>query len=115
MQALKFTNFSTESFSCKYDGMVYTFNSGETMFLEDFKAHHFAKHLIDRELTRLSIDTNNQVARGEMETKCFTSNEFVTPEEAININEVVKETKKGSKKAKVVEEFADLETEDEDK
>jgi len=106
MEAKKFTNFSNESFSWKFGGVEYTFGVGQTMFLEDYKADHFAKHLIDRELNKAGLLTNNQSAREEMLAKCFPSDEVVSTLEALNIEETKKVSKK---KAKVVEEeFADL-------
>jgi hypothetical protein len=106
MQAQQFTNFSNEDFTWNYNGMAYTFKSGQTMFLEDYKAEHFAKHLIDRELNKMGIATNMEAKRKELLVKCFPTDEVVTPLEALNIEETKKVTKK---KAKVVEvEFEDL-------
>lgn len=76
------------------------------MYLEDYKAQHFAKHLIDRELNTKGVATNNLTARAELEKLCLPTSESVTPLEALNIEE----TKKSKKVKKVVkeEEFADL-------
>lgn len=104
MQAIQFTNFSTEDFTWKFDGIAYTFKAGQTMFLEDFKANHFAKHLIDRELDKKGYSTGDVKRRTEMQTLCFTSEEVKTPLEAMQINETAK-VKKGKKEEK---EFADL-------
>ena len=107
MQALRFKNFTNEDFTWKFDGMPYTFKAGQEMFLEDFKAYHFAKHLVDREMNRLGMETNNQTQRAELGAQCFPSDETVTPMEALNLNEEEKVSGKKSKKKKV-EEFADL-------
>lgn len=105
MQAKQFTNFSTNDFSWKFDGVEYAFPAGATMFLEDYKADHFAKHLIDREMTIRGVVTDNKTVRNELLAKCFVVPEVVTPAEAFNI-----EAKKTvAKKKKVVEEeFIDL-------
>lgn len=108
MEARQFRNFTSEDFTWKFGGMAYTFKAGQTMFLEDYKADHFAKHLVDRELNKLNIPTNMEAKRIELTAKCFPSDEVVTPIEALNIEEGKKVV---SKKAKKVEaEFEDLET-----
>lgn len=107
--ARQFKNFSDTDFTWKFDGIEYTFPAGSVMFLEDFKAEHFAKHLIDRELTKAGSHTDNKTARAELFAKCFPSAEVVTPVEALNIEETKKAvSKKKGKKVVVEEEFADL-------
>jgi hypothetical protein len=104
MEAKSFKNWTVEDFTWKFDGIPYTFKAGQEMFLEDFKAEHFAKHLTDRELTKGGFHTNNEEKRHELTAKCFPTSEIVTPVEALNINE----TKKVKKAKKVEEEFEDL-------
>ena len=70
-QAIKFLNITDQDFTWSFDSIPYTFKAGETIYLEDFKAKHFAKHLVDRELNRLNIPTNNMTKRAELEGKCF--------------------------------------------
>ena len=48
--AKRFTNFSDEDFSWKWNGVNYNFPAGETIMLQEYLVEHFAKHLIDREL-----------------------------------------------------------------
>lgn len=106
MQAIKFKNFSNEDFTHAYDSVPYTFKAGSEMFLEDFKAQHFAKHLVDRELNRLNLLTSDRLKRKELETLCFPADEVVTPVEALNLNKKVEvKAKKGKK---VEKEFEDL-------
>lgn len=113
MTAKKFHNFSNEDFTWKYDGIPYTFPAGQDTYLEDAKADHFAKHLVDREMNRpevyegfpKGIPTNNLKERAKFEAKCFPSGDEVSSAEALNLNEVAKEKKGRTKK---VEEFADL-------
>lgn len=103
MQALRFKNFTDQDFTWKYDGVEYTFKAGDEMFLEDFKAHHFAKHLVDRELNRLNKLTNSN-ERAALEARCFGEEAPITPESALDANE------KGKRKKKVKDEveFEDL-------
>lgn len=114
MQAVKFTNWTDEDFSWKFDGVLYTFRAGETMFMESDKAEHFAKHLVDREMNRMNQEKGLSGTKGELSTnrvdlrkefwdKCFPSSEEVTPTEAVNLNEIAKE-----KKSKAEPEFEDL-------
>lgn len=104
MNAIKFKNFTNEDFEWKYDGIPYNFPAGSEMFLEDYKAHHFAKHLVDREMNKAKVRTDFLTERAKLESQCFPASEPVTPIEAINLNEGAK-----VKKAKKVEpEFEEL-------
>lgn len=105
MQAKQFKNFSTEDFTWKFDGISYTFAAGQTIFLEDFKADHFAKHLVDREMNKLDIITNMPLERARLTALCFPSDEVVTPLEALQIN------KGETAQVEEEEEFPDLEEE----
>lgn len=106
MNAIKFKNFTDRDFTWKYDGLPYTFKAGQEMYLEDFKAHHFAKHLVDQELNRQEKDTGNAKWREDLLVQCFPSDEVVSVVEALDI-EVKKSKGKGKKEAKEVE-FPDL-------
>lgn len=111
MDAKLFRNFTNEDFSWKYDGALFTFKAGQEMYMEAPRADHFAKHLVDRELNKLNILTNNLTERALILEKCLPSGEEVTQAEAINIEAKKKvRAKKASKKTKVEdeEEFADL-------
>jgi hypothetical protein len=57
MQTALFVNFSSEPFTCSWDNSPKTFKPGETVFMPDFLAAHFAKHLTNRELIRDGLDT----------------------------------------------------------
>lgn len=105
MKAIKFRNFSNEDFSWKFDGVLYTFPAGQETYLEEDKAHHFAKHLVDREINKKNVEmnlhktpneipTNNLKERKVFEDQCFPSNEEITPMEAIDLNEKAKKPKK---------------------
>jgi len=101
MNAVKFKNFTNEDFSWKYNGVEYYFRAGEEIFLEEDKAQHFAKHLIDREMNKLGLVTSNKVKRQELEAQCFP----IVPVTAI---EIAPEEKAVLKAEKAEEEFADL-------
>ena len=52
---MKFTNFSNEDFTWKWDNIAYSFKAGSTVYMEDWKARHFAKHLVNRELQKENL------------------------------------------------------------
>lgn len=52
--AVLFKNFSDEEFIGQWDGVKYRFPKGREMFVEAYKAVHFAKHLVDREVQKLT-------------------------------------------------------------
>lgn len=107
MEARKFKNFSTEDFTWKFDGIPYTFKAGQEIFLEDFKADHFTKHLVDREMNKLGIVTNDQVKRAELAALCSPSDEVVTPLEALQENATKKVVTKKKKEEKEFEDLAE--------
>jgi hypothetical protein len=105
MKAIKFKNFTKESFTHTWDSVPYTFKPNQEMYMEDWKAEHFAKHLIDRELNKIGALTNDQVKIAEMKKKCLIPDEEVVSEsEIIDKNEKVKKVKK----QETVVEFPDL-------
>ncbi len=109
MQAIKFKNYTNEDFTWSYDSVPYTFKAGQEMYLEEFKAKFFAKHLADRELNKANKATNDVQARNAIEAQCFPADDAVSPEVALDINEKVKAAKgKGKKKVEKEEEFEDL-------
>ena len=68
-----FKNFSSEEFTWKINGQEHTFKSAEVREMEDFEFRHFQKHLVDREMTKAGIRTNDQLKRKEYEEKCVVS------------------------------------------
>lgn len=104
MNALKFKNFTGKSFTWKYDGIPYTFEAGQETYLEDYKAQHFAKHLVDEACNEAGIPTNDP-KRKVFEAQCFPAAEAITPQEAIH----VEAKKKAGRPKKVVEkEFEEI-------
>lgn len=103
MDAVKFKNWTSEEFSWKFNGINHAFPAGMEIYMEKDKAHHFAKHLTDREMNKLGLRTDMVSERTKLEAKCFPVDEVVTPEIALDINEKAKKKPK-----KVAEEFPDL-------
>lgn len=56
MQSSLFTNWTDETFTGYWDGKPKTFKPGESKYMPDFLARHFAKHLTNRELLREKKD-----------------------------------------------------------
>lgn len=69
-EAVLFRNWTDFDFTWKWDGVEYTFRAGQAIFLEKFKADHFAKHLTDEVLNRKKLATNDHT-RGTYLAKCF--------------------------------------------
>ena len=65
MKTALFTNFSEEEFTGHWDGKGKTFTPGQTMYMPDYLAGHFAKHLVNRELLRKKADGTPVYANGE--------------------------------------------------
>ena len=102
MTAKKFKNFTDKDFT-------YSRRSSDLeIFLEDYKADHFAKHLVDREMNKLGQITSNQKQREALLVQCFPTDEAVSVAEALNIEETKKEKGKKGKKKVEETEFPDL-------
>lgn len=65
MKTALFTNFSNEDFIGHWDGKGKKFTPGQTMYMPDYLAAHFAKHLVNRELLRKKADGNPVYPNGE--------------------------------------------------
>ena len=74
-KAVLFTNWTSEDFSWQYGGVFYDFKAGQSTYLQDYLAQHFAKHLVDRELNKDKLPTNSHL-RGEYERKCYGVSEI---------------------------------------
>lgn len=122
VKSVVFKNFTDEEFVCSWDGTPYRFAPGKEMYVEDWKAEHFAKHLVDRVMHKMGekmgkeIITSNMESRRPLLEKALPAEPVLTPQEALDINareeikEKTAEIKKGkaSKKVVVEEEFAGL-------
>jgi uncharacterized protein with von Willebrand factor type A (vWA) domain len=52
-----FTNFSNEEFIGYWDGKPKKFQPGQSLYMPDYLAQHFAKHLTNRELIKKGLET----------------------------------------------------------
>lgn len=114
VKSVVFKNFTDEEFVCSWDSVPYRFPAGKEMYVEDWKAEHFAKHLVDRVMHQKGMITSNMVEREALLAQALPTEEAVTPEEAFDINareevaEQVAKRKPGRPKKVVEEEFAEL-------
>ncbi len=63
-----FTNFSNEPFTGYWNGKGKTFKPGQSLYMPDYLAQHFAKHLTNRELLRTKPDGSPVYKDGEKMT-----------------------------------------------
>lgn len=117
-----FTNWLNEEFVGKWAGTEEVFTAGQSKYLEDWKALHYAKHLVDQYLNSKGIPTNH-FSRDKLTKKCFgeviESNKTQVKSEIFNKNkdlekkkETPPETKEPEKpkeeEKKPAKEFQDL-------
>lgn len=68
MKTALFTNFSKEEFIGFWNGKGKKFAPGQSLYMQDFLARHFAKHLTNRELLRKREDGTPVYPDGEKMT-----------------------------------------------
>lgn len=115
VKSVVFKNFTDEEFVCSWDSVPYRFPAGKEMYVEDWKAAHFAKHLVDRVLNKQGLITSNKVVREPLLAQALPEGLSLSKDEAFDLHarEEVEEKaqevkKKTSKKVVVEEEFPDL-------
>jgi len=74
MTSVIFTNWTKEDFSWTWNSVPYTFRAGQSIYIEDYLANHFAKHLVDRELIRAGKQVNDH-SRQSLIDKCISAEE----------------------------------------
>lgn len=65
MKSASFTNFSDEPFTGYWNGKGKTFQPGEMLWMDDFLAQHYGKHLTNRELLKLGKERSTSPKRPE--------------------------------------------------
>lgn len=116
VKSVVFKNFTKEEFVCSWDGTPYRFAPEKEMYVEDWKAEHFAKHLVDRVMHKAGQITSNKFERDLLLVQALPSEVVISGDEALDLNareevkEKVDEAKKtkASKKVVAEEEFSDL-------
>jgi hypothetical protein len=110
---------------CKWDGVPDTFAPHASRYMEEWRANHYAKHLINRELDKMGKQINDVKLRGELLAKCIINkgesvensniemelmNKNIKAAEVPNVSSELPKKKLGRPaKTKVEEpEFADL-------
>lgn len=68
MQNAKFTNFTDQDFIGHWDGKAKKIKAGQSIYMPDYLAKHFAKHLVNRELLRKDDNGNLIYKDGEKYT-----------------------------------------------
>lgn len=63
-----FTNWTDSDFSCAWNGATTTVKAGETIELPEYKAFHFTKHLVNREMQGV-VGVDSPEARKPLEDK----------------------------------------------
>lgn len=76
---VRFFNFTDEDFSWTWDKQLYTFPAKKAIYMEMWKAQHFAKHLVNRVLNTLDDErvknglrpfTTSHQSRPDLIAKC---------------------------------------------
>lgn len=100
---------------CKWDGVPDSFQPGASRYMEDWRADHYAKHLINRELDKQDKPTSDMKLRADMYKLCVMDQSAIevpastVAMELMNQN-IEKPKKKASlkKETKAEPEFPDL-------
>ena len=103
----EFKNFSDEAFTCGWDGVNITLKPGQSLHMEDWKADHFAKHLVDREMYKENgnrDDLNVPSTRNK-----FLVQALPVDGEEVDVSEIIDKNVKKAKKTKKVEKEAEFE------
>jgi len=102
--AILFCNWTDQDFTHKWDNVEYSFKSGQSELIQDFLAHHFAKHLAQREINRkklLMTDPKFKV----FYDKCFSKGVVEADTDLkLEIEMEKKKIKKVNKKIKKIKE-----------
>jgi len=98
VKSIVFKNFTDEEFLCSWDGVPYRFAPGKEMYVEDWKADHFAKHLVNRVMHKKGLITTNKVERDIYLAQALPAEKEITVAEAMDINATIEATEAISEK-----------------
>lgn len=65
VKTVLFRNFSSEKFVGMWNKEEFPFEPNQSMYMEDWMAQHFAKHLANRELLRAGMDNDTSPKKPE--------------------------------------------------
>lgn len=109
-----FHNWSNEDFTHSWDSVPFTFPKGEKTYLESWKADHFGKHFVDREMMKDKLQVDDQRRVDYLKKTLIGSEESKEVEavkletELINLNINAKKKPGRPKKAAEEEHFEGL-------
>lgn len=81
MKLVRFFNWTDRDFTWSWNSEPYTFRAGESLTLEDWKAEHFAGHLVDRELHREGLQVCDPKREDYMKRTLISTDVVVESEE----------------------------------
>lgn len=94
-----FHNPTDEDFTGQWDKIEEVIKAGASRHMELWRAKHYAKHLIDRELNKRNIVTNNQIERDALFATIVIDEEVIEVPSQNVASEIVNiEKKKTAKK-----------------
>lgn len=99
MEVVIFKNVDSKPFTWSWNGEAKTFEAGEQEVMEAWRAHHYAKHLVDSLLNETKKNLGDAAERKALMDKIIRPVEVEMPAE---------EKKEEKKKGKKVKEFEDL-------
>src|SRR6266481_3456996 len=86
VKSVVFRNFTKEEFVCSWDGTPYRFVAGKEMYVEDWKAEHFAKHLIDKVMHRKGMIISNMAERSPLLALALPLEPQLSAQDALDLN-----------------------------
>jgi len=86
IKAIPFFNFTDKAFSWWWDSVEYTFDPKQSYMMEDWKARHFAKHLVNHVLNLEGKSVADQSREG------YLSKALPTIEKPLEVEESKIET-----------------------
>lgn len=84
MKTALFTNFTNEDFTGYWDGRPKTVKAGQSTYMPEYLARHFAKHITNRELLRTDKDGNLIIKGGDKATSPKVKTDRATGKEFID-------------------------------